>query len=139
MISENAKSRWITAFNMGVSLSIAPDSVRDNKELVLCAVTRNGLNLKFASERLKNDIDVVEKAVSQNILSLQFANVDLQKQIVFCGINELKKEESYVSDIVNNEDFDDDIMPEAQELYEALIRELLENSHHREDGKQKIK
>ena len=138
MISENAKSRWITDFNNGVSLSFAPKSVQDNKELVLCAVTRNGLNLQFASEKLKNDIDVVEKAVGQNILALQFSNVDLQKQIVFCGINWLKKEESYISDIVN-EDFDDDITPEAQELYEALIRKLFENSCHREDGKQKIK
>ena len=128
MISEKAKSRWITAFNNGVSLSFAPKSVQDDKDLVLYAVARNGLNLEFASERLKRDIDVVEMAVSQTILAFQFANVDLQKQIVFCGIDEFKKNKSDASDIVNG-GFDDNMTPEAQELYDALIRDLLEGSH----------
>ena len=103
------------------------------------AVVRNGLNLEFASERLKRDIDVVEMAVSQDILALQFANVDLQKQIIFFGIDEVKKEESYVSDIVNNEDFDDDITPEAQELYDALISELLDSAHRIKRERSNIK
>ena len=103
MITENAKSRWITDFNNGVSLSFAPASIQDNKELVMIAVSLNGMNLKFASLRLQNDIDVVEKAVSQNILALQFANVDLQKQIIFCGINEIKERESYISETVYDE------------------------------------
>ena len=102
MISENAKSRWITDFSNGVSLSFAPMSIRDNKELVMRAVSLNGMDLYFASERLRNDVDVVEKAVSQNILALQFANVDLQKQIIFGGIQEVKKQED-LSDGLNNE------------------------------------
>lgn len=124
---------------MGVGLNFAPKEIQDDKDLVLYAVARNGLNLEFASERLKRDIDVVEMAVSQDILALQFANVDLQKQIIFFGIDEVKKEESYVSDIVNNEDFDDDITPEAQELYDALISELLDSAHRIKRERSNIK
>lgn len=135
MISENAKSRWITDFSNGVSLSFAPMSIRDNKELVMRAVSLNGMDLYFASERLRNDVDVVEIAVSQNILALQFANVDLQKQIIFGGIKEVKKQEDYVSDGLNNEGAEDEMTAEAQELYEALIRELFENSNCRKEPK----
>ena len=91
MISANSKSRWITDFNNGVSLSFAPASVRDNKELVMIAVSLNGMDLKFASERLQNDIDVVEEAINQNILALKFANHDLQYQIISCGLADVKK------------------------------------------------
>ena len=128
MISENSRLRWMKQFEMGVGLNFAPKEIQDDKDLVLYAVARNGLNLEFASERLKRDIDVVEMAVSQTILAFQFANVDLQKQIVFCGIDEFKKNKSDASDIVNG-GFDDNMTPEAQELYDALIRDLLEGSH----------
>ena len=133
MISENAKSRWITDFSNGVSLSFAPMSIRDNKELVMKAVSLNGMDLYFASERLRNDVDVVEKAVSQNILALQFANVDLQKQIIFGGIQEVKKQED-LSDGLNNEYAEDEMTAEDHELYEALIRELFEDSERRKNG-----
>lgn len=86
MLSENAKNRWFKDFENGVSLSFAPDSVKDNKELVMVAVGLNGMNLQFASERLQNDIDVVEVAINQNLLALQFVNKDLQRQIVFYGV-----------------------------------------------------
>lgn len=86
MLSENARSRWFKDFENGVSLSFAPKSVQDNKELVMAAVSLNGMNLKFASERLQNDIDVVEAAINENIMSLQFASKDLQGQIVDNGI-----------------------------------------------------
>ena len=139
MISENNRLRWMKQFERGVGLNFAPKEIQDDKDLVLYAVARNGLNLEFASERLKRDIDVVEMAVSQDILALQFANVDLQKQIIFFGIDEVKKEESYVSDIVNNEDFDDDITPEAQELYDTLISELLDSAHRIKRERSNIK
>ncbi len=137
MISENAKNRWIMDFSNGVSLSFAPLSVRDNKELVIIAVSLNGMNLNFASERLRNDVDVVEKAVSQNILALQFANVDLQKQIIFSGIKEVKKQEDYLNDSLNNEDVMDEMSFEIQGLYEGLDKELFENSDRRKESKTK--
>lgn len=96
MLSENAKYRWIKDFENGVSLSVAPDSVKDNKELVIKAVGLNGMNLQFASERLQNDIDVVEAAISQTLLALQFAGGDLQYQFMQGGLDklhELKKQE----------------------------------------------
>lgn len=100
MLSENARTRWVKDFENGVSLSFSPDSVRDNKELVMVSVSLNGMNLKFASERLQNDIDVVEAAINQNILALQFANKDLQRQIVFYGIKVVRN-----VDNVLNEDY----------------------------------
>lgn len=100
MISENAKSRWITDFNNGVSLSFAPKSVQDNKELVLCAVARNGLNLEFASERLKGDIDVIQKAASQNFEALEFASKDLQYLIVSNLKRLLQDEENLYLDVI---------------------------------------
>lgn len=98
MLSENARTRWVKDFENGVSLSFAPDSVKDNKELVMAAVSLNGMNLKFASERLQNDIDVVEAAVIQNLLALQFANKDLQRQIVFFGVKAVRTVENVLDE-----------------------------------------
>ena len=82
MITENAKSRWINDFNNGVSLSFAPASIQDNKELVMIAVGLNGMNLKFASERLKNDMDVVLLAINQDVEYLKYADKNLQSLII---------------------------------------------------------
>lgn len=86
MISENAKKRWIMDLNKGVSLCFAPSNIRDEKDIVIYAVTINGMNLEFASLSLKSDIDVVKAAVSENLKALQFADEDLQHQIIFNGI-----------------------------------------------------
>ena len=42
----------------GWELKYASDTLKDDKDLVLAAVTENGGALKFASNRLKNDNDV---------------------------------------------------------------------------------
>jgi hypothetical protein len=63
---------------------------RDDKDVVLAAVTKNGKALKFASVRLQNDKDVVLAAVTQNGKALEFASVRLQndKDVVLVALEE---------------------------------------------------
>ncbi len=141
MISDNAKSRWITDFSNGVSLSFAPASVQDNKELVMVAVGLNGMNLKFVSERLKNDIDVVERAICENILALQFASIDLQKQIVHYGIGEVRKvkNENYnYLQQMTREEFNNAIIDELENLG-SLLKFIAKENFSEQKGKQKTK
>ena len=120
MITENAKSRWVTDFNNGVSLSYAPASVQDNKDLVMTAVSLNGMNLKFVSERLRDDIDVVEAAIKQNIMALQFVNSDLREQIIFYGVKVVKARRKSLSKQVKDEP-----TLEEQKFYDKLINDLM--------------
>ena len=120
MISENAKSRWLTDFKNGVSLSYAPASVQDNKDLVMTAVSLNGMNLKFASERLKDDIEVVLEAMKQNVMALQFVNSDLREQIIFYGVKVVKARRKSLSKQVKDEP-----TLEEQKFYDKLINDLM--------------
>ena len=122
MISENAKSRWITDFENGVSLSFAPDSVKDNKELVLIAVGLSGMNLQYASERLRNDIDVVETAIKQNSAALQFASGDLHYQFIQGGLARFQELKKQVVDDIGNGESERKFM----ELYNTLVRLMCE-------------
>ena len=129
MLSENAKNRWVKDFENGVSLSFAPDSVKDNRELVMAAVCLNGMNLQFASERLQNDIDVVEAAINQNVHALQFASGDLQYQFMQGGFNrfhELKKQ-------MITETNDEESEKNFKKLYNELINLIYEEKRISED------
>lgn len=53
------------------------EHLRNNKEIVLVAVSRDGSLLKFASEELKADRDVLLAAVRSNPYSLQFATREM--------------------------------------------------------------
>ena len=117
MITENAKIRWINDFNNGVSLSFAPASIQDNKELVMIAVGLNGKNLKFASERLKNDIDVVLLAINQDVEYLKYADKGLQSLIILKGIESIKEDE----------------LPDLTPLLEAIARGEFTSFENEED------
>ena len=141
MLSENAKSRWIKDFENGVSLSFAPDSVKDNKALVMVAVRLNGMNLKFVSERLQNDVDVVEAAINQNVLALQFANSNLQKQIIHYGILEIRKIKNENYDYLQQmtrEEFNNAIIDELENLG-SLLKFMTKENLSEQKGKQKTK
>ena len=49
--------------------------MRNNKDIVIAAVSENAFALKYASDSLKNNLEVVKKAISKNIHSLQFASI----------------------------------------------------------------
>ena len=117
MITENAKIRWINYFNNGVSLSFAPASIQDNKELVMIAVGLNGENLKFASERLKNDMDVVLLAINQDVEYLKYADKGLQSLIILKGIEAIKEDE----------------LPDLTPLLEAIVRGEFTSFENEED------
>lgn len=50
---------------------------RDDKDVVLAAVTQNGMALQFAPA-FASDLEVVAKAVAQNHEALQFASAESQ-------------------------------------------------------------
>jgi len=50
----------------GWLLQAYPDNVRDNKEVVIAYVERDGLALRYASQRLRSDPSIIQKAIDQN-------------------------------------------------------------------------
>ena len=87
MFSENARQVWIKRIESGVSLQYGSKAARDDKLLVLIAVSHNGLDLAYASDRLKKDNEIVITAIRQNIEALQFADKDLQYQFIEGGVD----------------------------------------------------
>ena len=60
----------------GFDLSLAPEEVRGNREIVLKAVSNWGEALQFSSEELRGDHEVVLRAVSCEACALRFATKD---------------------------------------------------------------
>ncbi len=69
------------------------DKFRDDKRVVLEAISIKGFYLNGASERLKNDKEVVLKAVKKYGYALQFASEQLKqdKEVVLCALKENPK------------------------------------------------
>ena len=70
--------------NFGHPLGWASDTLKDDYNVTMAAVTRDGEALKYASARLQNNRDVVLLAVKQNGTALEFASASLRadKEIV---------------------------------------------------------
>lgn len=96
MLSENSRNEWTRRIEAGVSLCLAPRCVREDRDLVLLAIMRDGSNLEFASEDLKKDIDIVSVAIIQNLRYLEYADKDLQSLIILRGIEAIKKENEFL-------------------------------------------
>ena len=58
-----------------------PSNRRNNKKVVMRAVSENSYWLLYASNKLKNDKEVVMRAVSQNKTSLKYASDELKKEL----------------------------------------------------------
>jgi len=58
----------------GLELQLASDRLKDNEEIVLAAVVKNGLALQFASDRLKDNEEIVLAAIANNKLAHQYAS-----------------------------------------------------------------
>lgn len=63
-------------------LETASDEARNDKKIVLEAVSKDGMNLRFASERLSDDEEVVRCAVSECGLAVEFASERLKDNLV---------------------------------------------------------
>ena len=120
MLSENTRNKWMHNLENYFSLEYTPKCVRGDKELVLCAVERDGMNLAFASDELKDDIDVVSLAIDNNINSFQFASKRLQEQIVKYGVVGVKKMQSDVSYLESLELIGIDV---SDELMDSIIED----------------
>lgn len=72
-----------------VTISYIPEIHRDDKEVVLSAVKKNGLVLRMASGNLKNDRDVVLAALNEDGNALKYVSSDLKQdlEIVKVAVN----------------------------------------------------
>lgn len=63
----------------GLLIRFASKKLKNDKEIVLEAVKQNGLALKFVSRKLRNNKDIVLDAIEQNGSALKFASKKLRK------------------------------------------------------------
>eukprot|EP00613_Pedinella_sp_CCMP2098_P061722 CAMPEP_0171983108 /NCGR_PEP_ID=MMETSP0993-20121228/273117_1 /TAXON_ID=483369 /ORGANISM="non described non described, Strain CCMP2098" /LENGTH=1144 /DNA_ID=CAMNT_0012635835 /DNA_START=31 /DNA_END=3461 /DNA_ORIENTATION=- len=59
--------------------------LRDDREVVLKAVGKNGRAIRYASKRLKNDVDVVEAAIGQDKDALEFAGNEVLSVVLIAA------------------------------------------------------
>ena len=73
----------------GLALEHAPTSMKNVKDIVFAAVGNNGLSLQHASDTLKADIDIVLAAVKQDGNSLRYASPSLRadKKCVMAAVS----------------------------------------------------
>ena len=78
-----------------MELEYASEELRNNKEVVLEAVKKNGSALEYASERLQADKDVVLAAVKQYGDSIVYANWDsdvlYDREIILAAVKQRTK------------------------------------------------
>jgi hypothetical protein len=60
-------------------LEYVSDELKDDKEVVMVAVTKCGAALEFASQRLQDDLEVVTAAISDNSYAIRFAGPNVKK------------------------------------------------------------
>ena len=76
-------------------MRFASERLKDDKEIVLEAVSKDGWGLKYVSDRLKDDKEVVLEAIKNNGLALAYASNRVQAEIIKKGKltrkNKLKK------------------------------------------------
>ena len=83
-----------------ISLSEAPEILRDNKEFVLSELNRCGNVLEYASTRLRADHEVVLAAVKKWPANLRFAAPDLRddKTVVLAAVSRVGFALKFASD-----------------------------------------
>ena len=65
----------------GWKLQLASNELRNDKEVVLQAVTQNGESLRWASKELQNDKEVVIISVSHSEENISFASDELRENV----------------------------------------------------------
>ena len=84
----------------GSALEFASDKLKDDKEIVLTAVTNRGYSLQYASTKLKDDKEIVLVAVTNGGFALQYASDKLKddKEIVLAALDNKGRALEYASD-----------------------------------------
>lgn len=67
------------------SLNLGNETIRNNREIVMKAVRKNGLNLAFANPILQNDMELVKVAANEHFLALSYTQLNIfdLKDIIF--------------------------------------------------------
>lgn len=118
MLNKMSKDKWIRKIKLGMSLEYVSTAAKEDFDVVLAAVKKDGLNLKYAGAQFKINPVVVKAAISQNYKALEFVHSSLKKKIVENGIGCLdtedvsSKEESELDqlfDLVSTCETDEDL------------------------------
>jgi hypothetical protein len=78
-------------FLQQIALYSAPIHLRDDRDVVMAAVSSDGLALKYASRRLRDDQAIVLAAIAQTEDAIEYASprlVDKDKDVVLAAITE---------------------------------------------------
>ncbi len=101
------KNIVLTAFKYNNSrysneLSILPDTLKDDFDVVMASVSIYGPSLRHASNRLKNNKDIVLKAVANFGMTLEHASTELKKdpEVVAEAINSISLAIKHADDSV---------------------------------------
>ena len=86
-------------------LSLASAEIRDDKSIVLKAVSQDGDSLEYASDKLKNDREVVLVAVLNSGRTLKYASDELKndKEVVLLAVYDDGRALKYASDQLKND------------------------------------
>jgi hypothetical protein len=84
---EQAKTFFDEPETSYFDLEYLSDELKNNKELILYLVEKNGDILQYASDALKDDYDVVLEAVNCSEESLRFASDRLKNNRTICKIS----------------------------------------------------
>jgi hypothetical protein len=100
---------------LSLGLQVASSKLRDNLEIVIFAVNKNGENLKYVSDRLKNNSQIVKMAIKNSPDALQYTSYELKnnKEIVRLAVeqkyetfqyasDELKSDERFIQSLIKN-------------------------------------
>lgn len=83
-IRNNRQMVMIAVSNNGLALEFASDQLKQDYFVCYDAVRQNGLALQFVLGPLRTDFDLIKIAVNQNHEALQFAPTHLQNKYEFC-------------------------------------------------------
>lgn len=86
-------------------LSEVSDNLKDDREVVLYAVRRDGTELQHASVRLQNDLQVVKEAMKSNLAAFKFASEAIKedKQLISQVINLSGKNLAWLNENYRND------------------------------------
>ncbi|CAK9060148.1 Uncharacterized protein SCF082_LOCUS31727 [Durusdinium trenchii] len=88
--AKTEKEQWTEVVRRNGDLKSVPELLRNDRELVIAAVTKKGSALQFVSADLKNDKEVVLTAVKQSGPALKYAAEDLRKdkEVVMAAVRQ---------------------------------------------------
>ena len=96
VLEERDVAREVITSNKFIDYSLIPESIKNDKELMLDAVKIKGGTLKSVSERLRGDKDVVRAALNQNGFAIDFATDNIKDDKEFALIALTNKPGSFM-------------------------------------------